>query len=164
MPETVAHTVLAFDFGIRRIGVAVGEPETGTSHPLRGIVAREANARLALIAKLTEEWRPSTMVVGLPLGEDGRRHETTRHAERFARQLEQRFGLPVVRVDERYSSREAENRVRAAAGPRAAAKLSWSKALDSYAAQLILEQYFREGEAGEAAKTPGHSPGGKRAR
>lgn len=157
MPEGATRTVLAFDFGIRRIGVAVGEPETGTAHPLPAIVALGTAARLAQVASLTEEWRPSAIVVGLPLGEDGTPHEMTRRAERFARQLEQRFGLPVARVDERYSSVEAESRTRAAAGRRAAARLSRLKLLDSHAAQVILEQYLREGGTSRLPGTAGRS-------
>ena len=83
-------------------------------------------------------------VVGRPLGEDGAPREMTRRAERFARQLAGRFGLPVQLVDERYSSVEVESRMREAYGARKAVKLARGKALDSQAAQLVLEQYFDE--------------------
>ena len=89
-----------------------------------------------------KEWRPACFVVGRPLGEDGAPHEMTRRAERFARQLGGRFGLPVEMVDERYSSVEVESRMRAAYGARKAVNLTRGKALDSQAAQLILEQFF----------------------
>ena len=147
MPERARRTILAFDFGLHHIGVAVGEPEPGTAHPLPGIHARLAEARFAQIGRLLAEWQPAALVVGLPLAEDGARHEIARRAERFARQLEGRFGLPVARVDERYSSVEAESRMRIAAGRRLSAKLARARALDSYAAQLILEQYFHEAAA-----------------
>ena len=137
-----AATVLAFDFGLQRIGVAVGEPELGTAHPLDGIAAASGTGRLAAIERLVNEWRPGLLVVGRPLGEDGAPHEMTRRAERFSRQLNGRFGLPVKLVDERYSSAEAESRMRAAYGGRKAAKLSRGKQLDSQAALLVLEQYF----------------------
>ena len=136
MPEKAERTVLAFDFGIKRIGVAVGEPELGTAHPLPGIVASLARARFEAIGKLIREWHPGALVVGLPLGEDGTPHDTTRRAQRFARQLQGRFGLPVRLVDERFSSAEAESLLR---GRRVA-----RHAIDSVAAQRILEQYFDE--------------------
>ncbi len=129
MPERVARTVLAFDFGSKRIGVAVGEPELRTAHPLSGIAAPGFDA----IARLVIEWRPGLLVVGLPVAERGA-HPLAPRVERFARQLEGRFGLPVALVDERFSSVEAESRLRGAK----------KKAVDSVAAQLILEQYFDE--------------------
>lgn len=147
MPERAPRTVLAFDFGLHHIGVAVGEPEAHSAHPLPTIHARHKEARFAQIGKLLAEWRPAALVVGLPRAEDGARHEVARRAERFARQLEGRFGLPVARVDESYSSLEAESRVRAAGGGRTAVRLARGRALDSYAAQLILEQYFDEAAA-----------------
>ena len=142
MPEKAARTILAFDFGLQRIGVAVGEPELGTSHPLPGIAARTQPGRLTAVERLVKEWKPSLLVVGRPLGDDGAPHEMTRRAERFARQLGGRFRLPVELVDERYSSVEVESRMRAAYGARKAVKLARGKALDSQAAQLLLEQYF----------------------
>jgi putative Holliday junction resolvase len=148
MPERAigktAGTVLAFDFGLQRIGVAVGEPELGTAHPLAVVAAERAPGRLAAIGLLVKRWNPTQFVVGRPLGEDGAPHELTRRAERFARQLNGRFGLPVALVDERYSSVEAESRIRAAYGRGRAAEMARGKALDSHAAQLVLEQYFND--------------------
>lgn len=148
MPEQAlgkpAGTVLAFDFGLQRIGVAVGEPELGTAHPLPAVAAQGAPGRLTAIGLLVKRWNPAWFVVGRPLGEDGAPHEMTRRAERFARQLNGRFRLPVALVDERYSSVEAESRVRAAYGRGRAAELARGKALDSHAAQLVLEQYFND--------------------
>ena len=135
-------TVLAFDFGLQRIGVAVGETEPGSAHPLPPLAAATQPGRFTAIERLVKEWQPVLLVVGRPLGEDGAPHEMTRRAERFARQLEGRFGLPVSLVDERYSSVEVESRMRAAYGARKAVKLARGKALDSQAAQLMLEQYF----------------------
>jgi len=142
MPEKAARTVLAFDFGLQRIGVAVGEPEVGTTHPLQGVVAHTQPGRLTAIEQLVAEWKPSLLLVGRPLDEDGAPHEMTRRAERFARQLNGRFRLPVELVDERYSSAEVESRMRASYGSRKAADLARGKKLDSHAAQIILEQYF----------------------
>jgi putative Holliday junction resolvase len=126
MPER--GTVLAFDFGLKRIGVAVGEPEIGTAHPLPAV------SSFSQIQRLMEEWRPSNLVVGRPTSTKGEPHKMTRQAEDFARRLERRFKLPVARVDERYTSVEAEHRLRGVK----------RKAIDSVAAQLILEQYFDE--------------------
>ena len=137
-----AATVLAFDFGLQRIGVAVGEAELCIAHPLPGVAAHTQPGRLTAIERLVAEWQPSLLVVGRPLGEDGAPHEMTRRAERFARQLNGRFRLPVEMVDERYSSTEVESRMRAAYGKRKAANLARGKTLDSHAAQIILEQYF----------------------
>lgn len=101
-------TVLAFDFGERYIGIAVGDTQTSLAHPLDMIDA-EANAeRFARIADLIAEWRPSRLVVGLPLSEDGSEHDLTRRARRFANQLKGRFGLEVDLTDERFSSTAAE--------------------------------------------------------
>ena len=126
MPE--GGTVLAFDFGLKRIGVAVGEPELRTAHPLPAV------SDFLQIQKLVAEWKPTRLVVGRPTSANGEPHRMTRQAEDFARRLERRFKVPVARVDERYTSVEAEHRLRGLK----------NKAVDSVAAQLILEQYFDE--------------------
>jgi putative holliday junction resolvase len=128
MPERGARTVLGFDFGLKRIGVAVGEPELRTAHPLPAI------SRFDDIPPLVAEWAPARLVVGRPLTVAGEAHAMTRQAEDFARRLERRFKLPVARVDERFSSVEAESRLRG----------TKRKNVDSVAAQLLLEQYFDE--------------------
>ena len=135
---TVAGTVLAFDFGTKRIGVAIGEAALGLAHPLAPIAGEQVEPRFAAIAQVIAEWKPQHLVVGLPLSADGTPHELTRRAQRFARQLEGRFGLPVSLVDEGYTSAEAESNLRAA-GARNAIR---EKRIDSAAAQLILQQYF----------------------
>ena len=144
MPDKATRTILAFDFGLQRIGVAVGETETGTAHPLQVVVAQTQPGRLTAIERLVKEWKPGLLVVGRPLAEDGAPHEMTRRAEKFARQLNGRFRLPVELVDERYSSAEGESRTRQAYGRRKAASLARGKTLDSQAAQIILEQYFSD--------------------
>ena len=128
MPERHSRTVLAFDFGLKRIGVAVGEPELRSAHPLSAV------RRFEEIEDLVSEWKPAQLVVGLPTSVQGKPHAMTRQAEDFARRLERRFKLPVMRVDERFTSVEAESRLRGVK----------NKAVDSVAAQLILEQYFDE--------------------
>lgn len=146
MPEQFRNpkpgTVLAFDFGLQRIGVAVGERELGTAHALSVIRAQTQAGKLTAVARLVQEWQPALLLVGRPLGEDGSAHEMTRRAERFARQLGARFRLPIELADERYSSVEVESRMRATYGARKTATLARGKALDSHAAQVILEQYF----------------------
>ncbi|HYD56260.1 MAG TPA: Holliday junction resolvase RuvX [Burkholderiales bacterium] len=122
-----AGTVLAFDFGLKRIGVAVGEPELRTAHPLPAI------SGFPQIEKLVSEWQPAQLVVGLPVSEKGA-HPLAKRVERFARQLEGRYKLPVARVDERFTSVEAESLLKGLK----------NKPVDSVAAQLILEQYFHE--------------------
>ncbi|MFZ1909452.1 MAG: Holliday junction resolvase RuvX [Burkholderiales bacterium] len=142
LPANVG-TVLAFDYGERRTGVAVGDARLRTAHPLPAITA-VGPARMAAIAKLVHEWRPERMVVGLPLGRDGGAHRLGQKVARFAREIEARFCLPVAQVDERYTSTEAESRIREAVGARRAAQTLRARKLDSYAAQLILQQYFDE--------------------
>jgi putative Holliday junction resolvase len=128
-----ARTVLAFDFGLKRIGVAVGEPELRSAHPLPAV------SRFEQIEALVLQWQPASLVVGLPTSVQGTAHAMTKQAEDFARRLEKRFKLPVARIDERYTSVEAESRLKGVG--KAGGK---KNAIDSVAAQLILEQYFGE--------------------
>jgi putative Holliday junction resolvase len=123
-----ALSYLAFDFGTRRIGVASGNTVLGGAQPLK-TVAAEGDARFAAITRLIAEWKPDALVVGIPFHPDGAPHDNTRRAQRFARQLHGRFGLPVHEVDERYTTTEA-----LAAGAADA---------DAAAAALILEQFLR---------------------
>jgi putative Holliday junction resolvase len=118
---------LAFDFGVRRVGVATGNSMTRTATPLT-TVAVEGEARLAAIAALIDEWRPAALVVGVPFHPDGAAHTNTERARRFGRELRARFALPVHEVDERYSTTEARR--------------SGSADLDAGAAAVILEQHL----------------------
>ena len=131
-------TVLAFDFGTRKIGVAVGDWETRMAHPLEVIRCEANDPRFARIAALIEEWQPKQLVAGLPLSLDGAEHDLTRRARRFAQQLNGRFKLPVTLVDERLTSVEADTRLRAA-GLDAARR---QQVEDSVAAQQILQDLF----------------------
>ena len=97
-------TVLAFDFGEKRIGAAVGEPLTGIAHPLTTIHAADKQRRYAAIGELIHEWQPARLVVGLPAHMDGSEHALTRLARKFADDLGRRFGLPVELVDERLTT------------------------------------------------------------
>ena len=139
MPEQATKgTVLAFDFGLQRIGVALGEGLLGQARALTTLKVVGRAARLAAIARLIEEWQPQLLVVGLPCHTDGQAHETTRQCHNFARQLEQHFGLPVSLVDERYSSVEAEARLAQSVHDWRARK----EQLDAVAAQIILQDFF----------------------
>lgn len=131
-------TVLAFDFGEKRIGVAVGEWSLLQAHPLT-VIHGEANAdRFAAIGALIDEWKPASLVVGLPLTLDGEAHVMTARCTRFANQLRGRFGLGVDYADERLSSIEAGERLRESGHNAKSAKAH----LDAVAAQLILQCYF----------------------
>jgi len=143
MPEAAGQppgrgSVLGFDFGLARIGVAVGELESGTAHAIETIADEAGKVRFARIAALLEEWRPVALVVGLPLHPDGSEHDLTHRCRRFANQLHGRFGLPVSLVDERYSSLEAGRELAQAglAGRRARPQL------DAAAAQVILQHFL----------------------
>jgi putative Holliday junction resolvase len=131
-------TVLAFDFGTKRIGVAVGDFETRLAHPLATIAAVANRARFAALEQLVAEWRPILLVVGLPAHADGAEHPVGRLARRFAQRLHGRFGIRTELVDERLTSHEAEGLLRAAGARGARLKAG----LDSVAAQRILETYF----------------------
>ena len=131
-------TVLAFDFGEKFTGVAVGETSIGVAHPL-GLIAAQGNAvRMDEVAALVAEWKPGFLVVGLPLSMDGTEHELTRRCRRFARQLEARFGLPVELVDERLSSAAAEEALREAGKGGRKHKLR----AHQVSAQIILQSHF----------------------
>ena len=142
MPDALVRqpgTVLAFDFGVKRIGVAVGEWPLAQAHPLTTIHG-EANAeRFAAIEALLKEWRPVSLVVGLPVALDGSAHEMTARSTRFANQLRGRFGLDVDYAEERLSSAEAEERLRESGYNARGAR----EHLDTLAAQIILQSYFQ---------------------
>ena len=99
--------VLGFDFGTRKVGVALGNTLTRTAHALLTIHEEARDRRFAAIASLLQQWQPTALVVGLPVHADGTPHDTTARASRFARQLHGRFHLPVATVDERYTTQLA---------------------------------------------------------
>lgn len=124
------QSFLAFDFGMKRTGVASGTRITGTVTPLRTIQTAIIDERFAAVESIIKERQPDALVVGVPTHPDGVVHEMTKRAQRFARQLHGRFNLSVYEVDERYSSVEAASR--------------GAKDLDAEAAAIILEQFFSE--------------------
>lgn len=138
-PGVDAAVLLGFDYGEKRIGVALGNTLTGAARPLTIIENRDRVYRFAEIGKLIAEWRPACLIVGLPLYPDGAPHEMTQLARRFGNQLNGRFNLPVAWVDERYSSVEAKAlaREQGARGGRGVR-------IDDAAASLILQQYLND--------------------
>jgi len=131
-------TVLAFDFGTRRIGVAVGNTVTRTARPLATIADDDPGRRLDAIAAIVDEWRPARLVVGLPLHADGAPHAMTGEARAFAAKLAERFSLPIAFEDERHTSEVARDTLRAAGrGGRRDRSLR-----DPVAAQIILQAWF----------------------
>jgi len=153
-PATISPgTILAFDFGTRFIGVAVGDRGTALAHPLGHIDAEAGGERFARIAKLIDEWRPERLLVGLPLSDDGSEHDLTRRARRFGRQLSGRFGRPVDFADERYSSAAAGQSLRdMGRGGR-----EHKDDTHAVAAQLVLQDYLDSWKA--TAKTSGAASG-----
>lgn len=137
MPETAApRTLLGFDHGEKRIGVAVGQQVTGTARALTTLSAQHGQPDWTRVTALLDEWRPDALVVGLPLQLDGSSSASTEAAQRFARRLEGRYHLPVYMMDERLSSFEAEQHLQQQ-GP------SPDKAvIDSMAAQIILQNWL----------------------
>ena len=133
-----AESLLAFDYGERHIGVAVGDTETGIAHPVGRIEATRDADRFGRIEALLREWRPARVVVGLPLALDGAEHIMSARARRFAARLRARFGLAVELVDERLSSASAEEMLRAA-GRGARRHKDESHAL---AAQIVLQSHL----------------------
>lgn len=134
----ITGTVLAFDFGEKRIGVAVGETILKAAHPLTTIAAEENALKFSQIGQLIAEWQPSLLVVGLPTHMDGTPHGMTQLAKKFAQRLEGRFNLPVMMVDERLSSTEAAQSLREAGVTGGKQKAM----IDAVAAQSILQSYF----------------------
>lgn len=130
--NTEPTTVMAFDYGTRRVGVAVGNSLTRRGQALKTIAAPNADALFREISHLLQEWQPSQLVVGLPKHPDGTEHEMTAKAKRFGNQLNGRFNLPVSWVDERYTSAVLEG------------DPEMRDNLDAQSAALILEQYFAQ--------------------
>ncbi len=134
------RTILAFDFGLRRIGVAVGQDVTGSASPLGVIANRRTGVDFGKIAALLAEWRPTGLVVGMPAHADGSPSDIQEHVERFIEELEA-HGLPVETVDERYTSVEAEHVLKNARQAGTRGRIS-KEEIDSAAAVFIAERYL----------------------
>jgi len=139
--NSLRGTVLAFDFGLKRTGVALGELELGLAHPLATISGESNEQRFGVIEKLIAEWQPKLLVVGLPAHADGTEHEMSAQCRRFARRLEGRFNIKTVLVDERFSSTSASEAL-SDAGIRGRKQ---KPMLDQVAAQEILQAFFDSG-------------------
>ncbi len=137
----MTKTYLGFDYGMQRIGVAVGQSITGTSRSLITIKCNNGAPDWEHISKLLDEWKPDALVVGVPLHMDGTEQEMTKNAKRFARRLEGRYNIQAFTVDERLSSRKAEELIakRRAAG---ISKRSKTGDCDKIAAQIILQDWL----------------------
>ncbi len=142
--SAAVQTYLAFDYGLKRVGVACGNSQTRQAQPLQTIAAEGAQ-RFERIAQLVAEWQPAALVIGVPFHPDGAEHDNTARARKFGRQLCGRFHLPVHEVDERYSTTQA-----IAQGARD---------LDAASAAILLQQYF---DALGAADTNGAVPPNER--
>ena len=144
MPDTPdlsrPTTILAFDFGLRRVGVAVGQSITGSASPLGTIANRDTGIDSDAIARLIREWRPNLLVVGMPAHADGSASEMQQPVEAFIEQL-RRYGLPVESVDERYTSVEAERVLKEARETGSRGRIS-KEEIDSAAAVFIAERWL----------------------
>jgi len=137
-------TLLAFDFGTKRIGIAVGNTLLRRAHPLATIADEKTDVRFAAIAALVKEWQPSALVVGLPSNDDGTPHQLTALCRRFANRLKGRFNLPTILLDERYTSLAASAQL----NEEGIHGMKQKTLIDQYAAQQILQAYFDEPAAG----------------
>ncbi len=137
---TAPRTILSFDFGLRRIGVAVGQDVTGSASPLGIVANRDDVIDHDRIAELIAEWRPTTLVVGMPAHADGSPSEMQAHVRAFIDELE-RYGLPIETVDERYTSIEAERVLKEARAAGTRGRIS-KDMIDSAAAVFIAERYL----------------------
>ena len=132
--------VLGFDWGTRSIGVAIGQSLTATAEPLRPLPAKQGVPNWSDVERIIEEWQPDLFVVGIPLNMDASQSDSSIRAARFARRLEGRFGISWTGMDERLSSYDVKSRLRQERRAGAVKK----GPIDSMAAKLILESWFRE--------------------
>lgn len=134
------RTLLGFDFGMKNIGIAVGQEMTRTANPLTAIKARDGIPDWGLIAKLLDEWQPDLLVVGLPLNMDGTEQEMTAAARRFGNRLHGRFNIPVEWQDERLTTYEALDQL----GIRSKMDTRKRSDVDQISAQLILQSWLNQ--------------------
>ena len=140
MPEAGQRTVLAFDFGTKSIGVAIGQEVTGTAAPLEALKARDGIPDWDKIQKIYDEWQPHIVVVGLPLNMDGTEQEMTAAAKRFGNRLNGRFNIPVEWQDERLTTYEALDQM----GIRSKMDSRQRSDVDQLSAQLILQSWLNQ--------------------
>ena len=136
----MSRQILAFDFGTKSIGVAVGSELTGTASLLSAFKAQDGTPNWELVEKLIKEWQPQLLLVGLPLNMDGTEQPFTARARKFANRLHGRFGLPVELQDERLTTTEARSQLFAEGGFRNLAK----DKVDSLSAKIIFESWYEQ--------------------
>jgi len=137
------NSLIGFDFGLKRIGVAIGQAITKTARPLQTLAADKGQPNWQQLAQLIDEWQPDALVVGVPLNMDDTDTHISNNARQFCQQLTKRFGLPVYQVDERLSTKAARQEIFDLGGYKALSKAE----VDSVAAVLILETWFSSHQA-----------------
>jgi putative Holliday junction resolvase len=138
------RTLLGFDFGTKRIGIAIGQEVTGTATPLKTVSAVKHKPDWESISKIIAEWQPDLLVVGLPLHMDGSEQPMTQAAKRFSNQLNGRYQLPIALMDERLTSNEAESILNGQSGSRSV--FQDKEQIDMISAQLILQSWMSRPE------------------
>lgn len=136
MADKGRRTILGFDFGTKRIGIAIGQEVTGTANPLTTITAVKHKPNWESISKIIKEWQPDLLVVGLPVHMDGSEQAMTQAAKRFSNQLNGRYQIPIALMDERLSSNEAESILKEQSG------FTDKAQIDMISAQLILQSWM----------------------
>lgn len=141
MTQTILPKILlGFDFGMKRIGVAVGQTVTQSANPLDTLAAKDGNPNWQDLTKLIKKWRPDALIVGIPLNMDGTDQKITHHARQFAEKLREQTKLPVYEMDERLTTKDARERLFIDGGYKALQ----DGQVDRVAAQLILQNWFAE--------------------
>lgn len=138
--KNIPRIVMGFDFGTKRIGVAIGQTVTQTARPLDTLLAKAGEPNWDMLAKLLKKWNPDTLIVGIPLNMDGTDQTISHSAREFAEQLRLRFHLPVEEMDERLTTKDARERLFAEGGYKALQ----DGQVDKVAAQLIINNWFAE--------------------
>jgi len=136
------RTLIAFDYGTRRIGVAVGQELTASARPLKTLLSVKKQPDWDAISRVIDEWRPDALVVGIPLNMDGSEQEMTHAARRFGARLQGRYGLPVYFADERLTTREASRQMADAGRRMSRGEQGAGNPVDAMAAQIILQSYL----------------------
>ncbi|WP_346797006.1 Holliday junction resolvase RuvX [Halomonas sp. Bachu 37] len=149
MAQVGQRLVLAFDFGTRRIGVAVGNEMLHSARELTPLTARDGIPDWQVVTRLVDEWQPDLFVVGLPINMDGSESEMSKRARKFGNRLHGRYGKPCTMVDERGSTREAKSIAREAGH----SGNYRAQSVDGIAAVLILEGWFAHCEGLPGART-----------
>jgi putative holliday junction resolvase len=149
MPDSKKHlTLIAFDYGLRQIGVAHGQTLTATAEGIDIIKATDGVPNWDNVKTLLNEWKPNLLLVGLPLNMDGSESELSRLARKFARRLQGRFNLEVFMVDERLTSHDAKLSIREAGFGKKSSKIDLTK-IDHLAATLILQSWLDQPNLGQ---------------